>query len=241
MFRHMICPTALAWVTSCLIRLSYYCTSLILSQRNIAQQCAKYALAKNVAFHCQVLTCNLFRSDEWWGINCHRQVPVGQDVWQNGWMGSRQTQRRATAEETATLWTGDFSVKRSEKGLFFCYMTLCAFGAFGYQWWISFVMLVSPPILLLKFLSFGHFQPQPVLDATMNNMADKFWSEKFQGAGSFGHDYAWGEQDARGDALWTPLAQCDAWEQVKWWLQWCYCCCCCCWWWWWWSWWWMWS
>ena len=68
MFRHMICPTALAWVTSCLIRLSYYCTSLILLQRNIAQQCAKYALAKNVAFHCQVLTCNLFigpESDHW--------------------------------------------------------------------------------------------------------------------------------------------------------------------------------
>ena len=35
------------------------------------------------------------------------------------------------------------------------------------------------------------------------------------GASSVGLDHAWGEQDARGDALWTPLAQCDAWEQVE--------------------------
>ena len=147
MFRHMICPTPLAWVTSCLIRQSYYCTSLILLQRNIAQQCAKYTLAKNVAtFHCQVLTCNLFRSDEWWGINCHRQVPVGQDVRQNGWMGSWQTRRRATPEETATLWTGGFLLKDLKRACFSFY----AVRTFGYKWWISSVMLVSPPTFIVE-------------------------------------------------------------------------------------------
>ena len=43
------------------VRLSHYCTPLILLQRNIAQQCAKYTLAKKVAtFHCQVLAYNFF-------------------------------------------------------------------------------------------------------------------------------------------------------------------------------------